>query len=92
MCAVHSFHFTEEVRRNKFMGCICCRPCIHSVSRSTLFEDIVQLYAEENICLEHPMNMKFVGEQAVDCGGVSRDMVSGFWEVAYIKSFDGSRL
>ena len=28
----------------------------------------------------------------MDCGGVSRDMISGFWEVAYRNLFDGSSL
>jgi hypothetical protein len=28
----------------------------------------------------------------MDCGGVSRDMLSGFWEEAYQKLFDGCRL
>ena len=36
--------------------------------------------------------ISYVGEQAVDCGGVCRDMLSGFWEEAYAKLFDGSTL
>ncbi len=36
--------------------------------------------------------MKFVGEKAVDLGGVSRDVMSAFWQDAYLKWFDGSKL
>ena len=31
----------------------------------------------------------FFNERAVDCGGVCRDMLSGFWEETYTKLFDG---
>ena len=36
------------------------------------------------------MHMMFKDELAVDYGGVSRDMISAFWEEAYRKLFDGS--
>ena len=35
---------------------------------------------------------KFKDEAAIDAGGVQRDMLSGFWEVAYKKLFEGSSL
>ena len=53
---------------------------------------MIQLYADEAIASEYPMFINFLGEPAVDCGGVSRDMLSGFWEQAYVKLFDGIRL
>ena len=34
----------------------------------------------------------FKGENALDYGGVQRDMYSGFWEEACIKFFEGSTL
>ena len=37
----------------------------------------MQLYADEAIASEYPMVTKFLGEPAVDCGGVSCDMLSG---------------
>ena len=74
------------------MNAICTKPSVHSVTRSTLFEDVLKLYKEDSIAVEYPMYIKFVGEKAEDCGGVSRDMISGFWEVAYRKLFDGSSL
>lgn len=66
----------------------------HEVTRANLYEDAIALYCEEgeNIVQEYPFRIKFKGEKAVDCGGVSRDMLSGFWEVAYQTVFDGGSL
>lgn len=64
----------------------------HEVKRANLYEDAIALYREENIMQEYPFWIKFKGEKAVDCGGVSRDMLSGFWEVAYQTIFDGGSL
>lgn len=36
--------------------------------------------------------MEFIGEQAVDLGGVSRDVMSAFWQTTYEKLFDCSKL
>ena len=41
---------------------------------------------------EYPFRSKFVGERAVDLGGVTRDVFSAFFEEAYAKCFDGSSL
>ena len=41
---------------------------------------------------EYPLRISFVGEQAIDTGGVLRDMLSAFWEEAYLKHFDGAGL
>ena len=38
------------------------------------------------------MQIKFLDEMAVDHGGVSRDMLSGFWKEAYRQQCDGSAL
>ena len=85
-------HIIEETRRTTFMETISTGPCIHTVNRSTLYDDVLRLYKEECIATEYPMHMKFKDEQGVDCGGVSRDMISAFWEEAYRKMFDGSTL
>ena len=86
------FFLTEKIRRVTFMESFQSVPYVHVVKRSTLFEDVIRLYGDDSIAVEYPMSIKFIGEQAVDCGGVSRDMVSGFWEVAYRNICDGSRL
>ena len=36
---------------------------------------------------EYPIHIKYNGEQAVDDGGVTRDMFSGFWEETFHKLF-----
>lgn len=38
---------------------------------------------------EGPVRIKFVNEEAVDLGGVARDMFSAFWAEACLKFFDG---
>ena len=38
------------------------------------------------------MHISFVGEQAIDTGGVLQDMLSAFWEEAYLKHFDAAGL
>ena len=39
---------------------------------------------------EFPFRVSFDGENAVNNGGVGRDMFSGFWSCAFEKFFDGS--
>lgn len=39
---------------------------------------------------EFPFRVSFDDENAVDSGGVARDMFSGFWSCAFEKFFDGS--
>ena len=41
---------------------------------------------------EYPLFVRFDGEKAVDLGGVTHDMFSAFFEVLYLKLFDGSSL
>ncbi len=62
------------------------------VSRSNLYDDVVKVFMDEHIIIEYPLRIKFEEERAMDCGGVSRDMLSGFWEEAYQKLFDGCQL
>ncbi len=65
----------------------------HYVKRSSLFEDMIKIYpACENVALEYPFDMSFVGEQAVDIGGVSRDVMTAFWQEIYERMFDRSTL
>jgi hypothetical protein len=50
------------------------------------------MYADENVMKKYPFFVRFDGEKAVDLGGVTRDMFSAFFEVLYLKLFDGSSL
>ena len=38
---------------------------------------------------EYPFRIAYKHEKAINTGGVSRDFFSAFWEVVYIKDFDG---
>lgn len=66
----------------------------HPVNRCNVFQDFISLYSSKcDIVLgEYPFRTKFVGEKAVDLGGVTRDVFSAFFEEAYLKCFDGSSL
>jgi len=45
--------------------------------------------ADEQITKEFPLH---TNECAFDTGGVARDMLSAFWEQAYLNMFDGGNL
>ena len=63
---------------------------LHTIDRSNVFEDVLDLYRQGSIVGEDPICIKYVGEMGVDEGGVQRDMFSAFWEQAYSTLFEGS--
>ena len=65
---------------------------LFDIRRSNLYDDVISLFQSENILDYYPLRISFVDERAIDCGGVCRDMISGFWEEAYHRHFDGSSL
>ena len=52
----------------------------HFIDRATVYEDVINVYRDDEITKECPIYIEFVGEMAVDYGGVQRDMYSAFWE------------
>lgn len=62
----------------------------HIISRNNVYNDVISLYREDEIIGEYPITISFIGELAVDLGGVQRDMFSSFWNEAYLKLFEGS--
>ena len=64
----------------------------HTVSRSSVLTYVLQLHASEDTCNEYPFQVEFIDEAGVDLGGVTRDMYSAFWEMAYNTLFDGSNI
>ena len=48
------------------------------VNRETLYHDVLSMYQEGSMALEHPLFIKYEGENAVDDGGVQRDMFLHF--------------
>ena len=63
----------------------------HTISRPTLYEDCIDLYKSTlaTLITEYPFRIAYKNEKALDTGGVSRDLFSAFWELAYVKDFDG---
>ena len=64
----------------------------HIIDRADLYKNVLDLYRDGGIVDECPIYIKYKDEAAIDGGGVQRDMLSGFWEVAYKKLFEGSSL
>ena len=64
----------------------------HIIDRSNLYNDVLGLFNNASVLEHYPLQIKFLDEMAIDHGGVSRDMLSGFWEEAYRHQFDGSAL
>ena len=62
--------------------------------REMICEDMLQMYRNDftKVLEEFPFRVEYVGEKAVDTGGVCRDAFSLFWEKAYLQHFDGERL
>ena len=65
---------------------------VHVIDRDNVYEDVTDMYRSGDIVGECPIFIKFSGEEALDYGGVQRDMYSAFWEVAYSKIFEGATL
>ena len=61
------------------------------VNRENLYNDVLTMYQEGSVALEYPLSIKYEGENAVDDGGVQRDMFSAFWTDAYTRLFEGAK-
>ena len=59
---------------------------VHVIDRDNVYEDVTDTYRSGKIVGECLL-IKFSGEEALDYGGVQRDMYSAFWEIAYSKKF-----
>ena len=65
---------------------------VHVIERDKVYDNILELYGNEDTVQEYPFRITFKDERAVDFGGVTRDMFSGFFNVAYTQLFDGTSL
>ena len=65
---------------------------LHIVCRTSVYQDVLNLYQKEDILSEYPLDIEFQGEIAIDHGGVTRDMFSAFWDKCYQSLFDGATL
>ena len=66
----------------------------HAISHNEIFDEVTKLYQIKQSTLEaeFPFNIRFIGERAVDTGGVSRDVFSAFFNECYKRFFDGEML
>ena len=72
-------------------GLTCEHGCSHLIRQDHIYSNVLELYGDFSaIMKEFPFRVSFEKEQAVDTGGVVRDMFSGFWSCAFEKFFDGS--
>ena len=82
------FLFTEESERLLFMSTSAFHCGVtHVIKRSSLFEDTIAMFSDPNTLSEVSLTIKFAGEMAIDTGGVARDLLSAFWEEAYVCFF-----
>ena len=84
--------FLAEQECQTFLQSFCKPGQTHSICRSHLYDDTLCLFSEDSPTNEYPFSVKYEGEIALDCGGVARDLLSGFWEEATRKVFDGCNL
>ena len=85
--------FTAAEERDEFMKSVCSQSeAPHVIDRKDLFNAVLQLFDSEEIMRVYPLRISFRGELAIDTGGVFREMISAFWEVAYSQICDGDTL
>ena len=94
-CTAISLFYTAEQDRAKFIESLSMQHGLtHWVNRSCIYDSVIDLYKRqaEQIMGEFPFRVHFRNEKAIDTGGVARDMFSAFYEVTYMKLFDGATL
>ena len=68
---IYVFIFLAEQECRSYMQSLCRPGFIHTIRRSHLYGDVLSLFADDSPTQEHPFYTKFIGEKAVDCGGVA---------------------
>ena len=93
MLKCYACYISSEAERCDFMHSLQTHDATpHQIHRSNIYEEVITLFSEPQIMCAYPLRISFVGEQAVDTGGVLRDILLAFWEEAYLKHFDGAGL
>jgi len=62
---------------------------VHEVDHKNMFDEVLKLFKDPHALKEYPLRISFVNEAGYDTGGLLRDMLSEFWQVTYIRMFDG---
>ena len=56
-------------------------------------EEAIALFSNEAVLFHYPLKIRFIGERAINTGGMCRDMFNEFWEAVYVQHyFEGSNL
>ena len=53
---------------------------------------MIALFSNEAVLFHYALKVRFIGERAINTGGVCRDMLNEFWEAVYVQHFEGSNL
>ena len=64
----------------------------HHINRSTVLEDVIALFSNEDVLYHYPLKIHFIGERAIGTGGVCCDMLYEFWQATYTQHFEGLNL
>ena len=62
---------------------------VHKIDRKNIFDEVLKLFEDPHALKEYPLRISFVNEAGYDTGGLLRDMLSEFWQMTYMRMFDG---
>lgn len=70
--------YTVSARRQGFVSKLTREEGFHCfpVHRSCLYSDVLHLF-QQDVLNYYPLSVRFVNKQAVNCGGVCQDKISG---------------
>jgi len=87
-------YFLGDQKRREFITKKCSRQLgsHHTIDHENVFQDVMALFAQDEVLDECSLRIKFATEMGYDCGGVCRGMFSAYWNEAYQQFFDGSTL
>lgn len=74
----------KKLQKSVINSTSVCSPsgAIRNIDRANVFSNVLQLFSSEEVTKEYPLCVRFHGELAIDTGGVFREMISAFWEIA----------
>ena len=87
-------YFVADYKRREFVikKCMKQQGLPHTMDCKNVFQDVMGLFAQDEVLDEYPLRIKFNGELGYDCDGVCRDMFSAYWDEACQLFFNGSSL
>ena len=90
ICSFYQCSIAEEKRKSFLLSLrLLLRLSPIQIRRTHILEDVLAIYNSREVLEVHPFRVEFIGERAIDIGGVARDLFSAFFEAVYQKFFDG---